>query len=173
MVRGDLAVFPFLSVMQMLLSSGRGGRLSVTHARGGDLWFEPGEVIHARAGTLTGEGALQLLSSLDAGTFTFDPGGAAPERTLSLRRDPALRQMIGEADAWGPLLRAFPDWERPLRFTPRWTEAQPVTRAQYAALSHVSDGVPLRAVLERAGGSPRATLETLRPFLTAGLIELG
>lgn len=159
--------------MQMLLSSGRGGRLSVAHARGGDLWFGPGELVHARAGALAGSDALQLLSSLDAGTFTFDPAGTASERTLSLRRDSALRQMIGDADAWEPLLRVFPDWERPLRFTPRWTEAQPVTRTQYAALSHVSEGLPLRAVLERAGGPPRATLETLRPFVTAGLIELG
>lgn len=173
MVRGDLAVFPFLSVMQMLLASGRSGRLSVAHARGGDLWLGPGELVHARAGALSGEAALQLLSSLDGGTFTFDPAGVAPEQTLALRRDAALRQLIVDSDGWGALLRVFPDWERPLRFTARWTTAQPVTRAQFVALSHIGDGLPLRSVLERAGGSPQATLETLRPFVTAGLIELG
>ena len=60
MLRGDLAVFPFMPVMQMLLSSGRAGRLSVSHARGGELWFEPGELVHARAGSLTGKNLMHL-----------------------------------------------------------------------------------------------------------------
>lgn len=173
MVRGDLAVFPFMPVMQMLLSSGRGGRLSVAHARGGELWFEPGELIHARAGGLTGDAALQVMSSLDGGQFTFAPDVAAQGRSLSLRRDAALRRLIEEGDAWGSLLATFPDWERPLRFTPRWTEAQTVTRAQYVALSLIPEALPLRTLLERAGQGPRVTLELLRPFVTAGLVEVG
>lgn len=173
MVSGDLSVFPFMPVMQMLLSSGRAGRLSVTHARGGELWLEPGEIVHARAGALTGDAALQVLGSLDAGPFTFAPDVLPGERTLALRRDAALRRLIEDADAWGPLLRVFPDWNRPLHFTPRWTEAQPVTRAQYVALSLVGEALPLRTLLERAGQPPRATLETLRPFVTAGLVEVG
>lgn len=173
MVRGDLSVFPFMPVMQMLLSSGRAGRLSVAHTRGGELWLEPGEIVHARSGALTGEAALQIMSSLDGGQFTFAPDVVPAERTLTLRRDAALRRLIEDADAWGPLLRVFPDWSRPLRFTPRWTDAQPVTRTQYAALSLIPEGLPLRTLLERTGQPPRVTLETLRPFVTVGLVEVG
>ncbi|WP_103128632.1 DUF4388 domain-containing protein [Deinococcus aerius] len=173
MVRGDLAVFPFMPVMQMLLSSGRAGRFSVAHPRGGELWLEPGEIVHARAGALTGDAALQVMSSLDGGQFAFAPDVIPTERTLALRRDAALRRLIEDADAWAPLLRVFPDWNRPLRFTPRWTEAQPVTRGQYVALSLIPEGLPLKTLLERTGQPPRTTLETLRPFVTAGLVELG
>ncbi|KEF33504.1 MULTISPECIES: DUF4388 domain-containing protein [Deinococcus] len=172
MVRGELAVFGFLPVMQMLLSSGRRGRLSVAHARGGEVWLEPGELVHARSGGLTGERALQVLSTLDSGQFTFAPDVPASERTLSLRREAALRRLIEETDAWGPLLRTFPDWSRPLRFTARWTDAQPVTRAQYVALSLVPEGLPLRTLLDRCELSPRSALETLHPFVTAGLVEV-
>ncbi|MEW6420379.1 MAG: DUF4388 domain-containing protein [Deinococcota bacterium] len=172
MVRGDLAVFPFMPVMQMLLSSGRAGRLSVAHPRGGELWFEPGEIIHARSGGLTGDAALQVLSSLDGGQFTFAPDVPPGERTLALRRDTALRRLIEDADSWSGLLRVFPDWSRPLRFTPRWSDAQPVTRAQYVALSLIPEGWPLRVMLERTGLLPRQTLELLRPFVTAGLVEV-
>lgn len=172
MLRGDLAVFPFMPVMQMLLSSGRAGRLSVSHPRGGELWLEPGELVHARAGSLTGDGALQVLSTLDGGQFTFAPDVAAGERSLSLRRDAALRRLIEESDAWGPLLRDFPDWSRSLRFTARWSEAQPVTRAQYVALSLIPEALPLRTLLERGGQPPRATLTTLHAFVTAGLVEV-
>ncbi|QLG10622.1 DUF4388 domain-containing protein [Deinococcus sp. D7000] len=171
MVRGDLAVFPFLSVMQMLLTSGREGLLSVDHVRGGQLWLERGEIIHARCGALTGDAALQLLASLGSGTFVFEPGISAPERTLHLHRDSALRRLFEESNAWEPLLRAFPDWQRRLRFTPRWTEAQPVTQPQFRALTLVSQELDIRTLLERCGEAPRSVLETLRPFMLAGLIE--
>ncbi|MFC3834675.1 MULTISPECIES: DUF4388 domain-containing protein [Deinococcus] len=171
MVRGDLSVFPFLSVMQMLLASGRVGRFSVDHPRGGQLWIDRGDVVHAATSVLKGEAALQLLSSLDAGLFTFEPDVQPPERTLNLRRDSALRRMIEESDGWTASLRTFPDWTRSLRFTDRWTEAQPVSRTQYRALSLLENNENIQVMLERSGEAPRAVLETLRPFLTAGLIE--
>ncbi|CAM4399674.1 DUF4388 domain-containing protein [Deinococcus marmoris] len=171
MVRGDLAVFPFLSVMQMLLTSGRDGLLSVDHVRGGQLWLERGEIVHARCGQLSGDPALQLLASLSSGSFIFEPGVSAPERSLHLHRDSALRRLFEETDAWEPLLRTFPDWQRRLRFTPRWSEAQPVTQPQFRALKLVSQELDIRSILERSGESPRSVLETLRPFVMAGLIE--
>lgn len=171
MVRGDLSVFPFLSVMQMLLTSGRAGRLSVDHPRGGQLWLDRGEIVHAQTPALRGEAALQLLASLDGGQFTFEPDQAPPERSLSLRRDTALHRMLEDSEAWSTVLRTFPDWTRTLRFTARWTEAQPVTRTQFRALSLVADGPTIQHLLERSGEPPRAVLDTLRPFLVAGLIE--
>lgn len=170
MVRGDLSVFPILSVMQMLLTSGRAGRLSADHPRGGQLWIERGEIIHAVSGKLRGEAALQLFSSLDGGTFTFEPDLRPAERTLSLRRDNALHRMIEESDAWAALLRDFPDWNKKLRFSSKWNEAQPVTRGQYHALNLVERNLSIQHLIEFSD-SPRDTLETLRPFLMAGLIE--
>ncbi|GAA5435386.1 DUF4388 domain-containing protein [Deinococcus sp. A31D244] len=172
MVRGDLSVFPFLSVMQMFLASGRSGRLSVEHIRGGQLWIERGEITHAEVGRLRGDAALQCLSSLDGGNFTFEAEQRSEQRTLSLKRDSALRRMLEDSEAWTPLLRAFPDWNQRLRFTARWNEAQPVTRGQYRMLHLISDSASIRALLERAPEPPRAALETLRPFLMAELIEL-
>lgn len=172
MVRGDLAMFPFMPLMQMLLSSGRAGRLSVAHARGGELWFDPGELVHARAGQLSGDSALQVLSTLDGGQFTFAPDVAPADRTLALRRDAALRRLIEESGAWETLMPLFPDWNRTLRFTSRWSDNQPVTRPQFVALSLLPEGLPLRTMLERTPLPPRQVLETIRPFMAAGLVEL-
>ncbi|WP_288435013.1 DUF4388 domain-containing protein [uncultured Deinococcus sp.] len=173
MVSGDLSVFPFLPVMQMLLSSGRGGRLTVEHARGGSLWFAPGELLHAHSGALDGPDALQLLSSLDAGTFFFVPDEPAPQRTLNLRADQALVGMLGDQEAWSTLLRVFPEWGRPLRLSGRWNDQQPVTRAQYRLLNLVRQNLTLRELIDRAGLPPRGALDTLRPFMAGGLIEVG
>ncbi|BBN95322.1 MULTISPECIES: DUF4388 domain-containing protein [Deinococcus] len=172
MVRGDLAVFPFLSVMQMFLTSGRAGRLSVDHVRGGQLWLERGEITHAEAGRLRGDHALQFMASLDAGVFTFEVDQPPPTRSMSLRRDPALRRLLEDNAAWEPLLRTFPDWNRRLRFTAKWTEAQPVTRTQYRVLNLIADSGNIRTLLERTAAPPRLVLETLKPFLLAELIEI-
>lgn len=172
MVSGDLSVFPLLPVMQMLLASGRSGQFMVDHPRGGTLWFENGEIIHARSGELRGEAALQLMSSLDGGVFSFEPNRSPPERTLHLKQDAAMHRMLMDSDAWAVLLRLFPNWSRPVRFTSRWTEQQPVTRQQYLALNLITLGLPLRQMFEHSTLPPRTILETLRPFLANGLIEV-
>lgn len=172
MVSGDLQVFSLLPVMQMLLSSGRSGQFTVEHSRGGSLWFENGDLVHARSGELTGEAALELMCSLTDGTFTFEADRHAPERTVNLRQDTVMHRMFMDAEAWTPLMRLFPDWSRTMRFTERWTETQPVTRQQYQALSQVGQGQSLKTMVVRSGLPPRLMLETLKPFLTNGLIEV-
>lgn len=172
MVSGDLQVFPLLPVMQMLLTSGRSGEFTVDHPRGGTLWFEQGELVHARSGQMKGEAALQLMCSLDSGTFTFEVDRPPPERTLSLKQDMAMHRMLMDADAWTPLLRIFPDWSRNVRFTSRWTEQQPVTRPQYLALTQVGQAHNIRHMIERSELPPREMMEMLRPFVTNGLVEI-
>lgn len=173
MMSGDLSVFPLLPVLQMLLASGKGGQLTVDHPRGGELWFGHGELLHARSGVLSGEAALQLLASLDGGTFTFEPGLSPPERTLGLRQDAALHWLIGEADAWAPLIRTLPDWTRPLRFTARWTDQHPVNRYQYRALRLIAPDRSLRMLVEQTGLPPRTAAELYAPLVGDGLLEFG
>lgn len=172
MVSGDLQVFNLLPVMQMLLSSGRSGQFTVEHPRGGSLWFENGELVHARSGDLTGEAALELICSLTDGTFTFEADRQPPEHTVQMRPDTVMHRMFVDAEAWTPLMRLFPDWTRSLRFTERWADTQPVTRQQYRALNQIRLGHSLRSMVNRSGLSPKLMLETLKPFLTNGLIEV-
>ena len=172
MVSGDLQVFPLLPVMQMLLSSGRSGEFTVDHPRGGTLWLEHGELTHARSGQLRGEAALQLMCSLDQGTFTFEADRTSPERTLHLKQDTALHRMLMDYESWTVVMRLFPDWSRTLRFTNRWNPQQPVTRPQYQALTVVNHGYNIRQMIDRAELPPRVLLDTLRPFVTNGIVEV-
>lgn len=172
MVSGDLQVFPLLPVMQMLLSSGRSGEFTVDHPRGGTLWFEHGELTHARSGQLRGEAALQLMCSLDQGTFTFEADRQAPERTLNLKQDMALHRMLLDNESWAQLMRIFPDWSRTLRFSVRWNPQQPVTRPQYQALTLVGQGHNIRQMIDRSELPPRVLLDILRPFVANGLVEV-
>lgn len=172
MVSGDLQVFPLLPVMQMLLTSGRSGEFTVEHPRGGKLWFRDGELVHAQSGTLTGENALQLLCSVDSGTFTFEAGIASPQQTIHLRQDTVMHRMLLDTDSWTGILQKFPDWSRPLRFTRTWNDQHPVNRHQYRALSQVGQGVSLQDMLTRSELPPRELFETLGEFVQGGQIEV-
>lgn len=170
MLSGNLADFALLDVMQLLLSSGRTGRLHLDHPRGGDVWLENGEVIHATSLGRRGEDALSLIASLGEGRFNFEQDALSPEKTISLRREAVLTRMLTESDAWTPIVRAFPDWVTPVRFTPGWSEQTRVTRRQYQVLSGVGQG-GLCALLSRTDLPAREVMELLLPFWQAGKIE--
>lgn len=172
MLRGDLTEFPLLNVLQMLTNSAVSGKVHVSHPRGGDLWLQGGEVVHAAALTREGDDALDVLASVSGGEFTFDPAQPAPKRSVEMRRTALLRHLSVSSDEWRELLRFFPHWDRPLTFTPRWSEQQPVTRAQFRTLNQVGK-LPLGDLVAQSDLSPRATLELLRPFVQSGLVDSG
>lgn len=172
MLTGSLSEFPLLGILQMLLNGGRTGRLQVMHPRGGELWLEGGEVVHALSLGRRGLEALSLLASVDGGEFSFDAAPPPAEHSVTMRRDALLQYVWQESEAWPALLSAFPDWGRPVRFAPAFSERLPVTRAEYRALSLVGRG-SLAAMVGSAPMPPRHLLSTLQPLLQARYIELG
>lgn len=166
MISGDLSVFPLLPVLQMLLTSGKSGQFSVDHIRGGELWLEGDEVVHARSGALEGEAALQLLASLDSGLFTFESGVTPPERSLSLKQEAVIRRMFMDSGAWIPLLEGTPDWAAPLRKTSQWNDQQPVTRQHYRLLSLIDSRRSLCDLLDAAAPLNLSPLEVVEAYQT-------
>lgn len=156
----------------MLTNSSVSGKLHVSHVRGGDLWLQNGEVVHAAALSREGEEALVILSSVDGGDFVFDPAVLATKNSVTLRRTALLRQLSVSSDEWKELLAVFPYWDRTLNFTPRWNEQQPVTRSQFRILSMVGR-MALSDLVAQSDMAPRDTLELLRPFVQAGLVDSG
>ncbi|WP_261663886.1 DUF4388 domain-containing protein [Deinococcus sp. Marseille-Q6407] len=172
MIAGNFSVFPFLSVLQMLMSSGRTGLLEVQGRAGlGELWLEEGTIMHARVGQLEGESAMQLLTTTESGEFQFGAAQPAPERSLSLSGDLALRQLFQETEAWKPLLAQYGDWSQLMGFTAQWNDRISVNRRQFQVLRGVERGLSIGEMLEQAALPPRLLLSTLFQFQQAGLIE--
>lgn len=170
MLRGSLKDFPLPNVLQMLTNSGVTGKLSLEHPRGGDLWLSSGEVIHADALNYSGDDALDLLASVTDGMFTFLPVAAPETHTVKMKRNALLRHLTISSDEWQSLLSLFPHWEKPLRFTERWSNQQLVTHGQYRILSMVGR-MSLTEMVAHSDVSPRTTLEILRPFIQSGLVS--
>lgn len=170
MIAGNFSVFPFLSVLQMLMSSGRTGMLEVTGERSGKLWLSEGTIIHAEVGELQGERAIQLLTTTDAGHFEFDGSNVLPKATLDLSGDLALRQLFQDTEAWKPYLAEYGDWTRGFEFTSAWDERRVVNQPQFWVLRGVERGLSIGEIMEQVNLPPRQLLGTLQQFHHAGLI---
>ena len=174
MIVGNFSVFPFLSVLQMLMSSGRTGVLEVRGAEQAQeayLWLREGTIVHARVGHVEGESAMQLLTITERGEFHFDGLEDVDGDTLSLSGDLALRQLFQETEAWKPFLAEYSDWTQAFRFTGKWNDRMSVSRQQFQVLNGVERGQTISDMVDQAGLAPRLLLGTLQQFQRAGLIE--
>lgn len=80
---GSFEQVPAFAVLQMLELGGQSGRFVVEGGPcPGSLWLERGSPVHAEAAGTTGFDAAIALTRTDAGSFRFEPGTQAPERTI-------------------------------------------------------------------------------------------
>ncbi len=83
--KGTFDTFPFADVMQMLISTRKTGVLGLrTDQKGGALYLEDGEAIHAWTDELKGEPAFYALSSWTKAKFAFTSIKRQEPRTLML-----------------------------------------------------------------------------------------
>ncbi|BAW01693.1 hypothetical protein TTMY_1301 [Thermus thermophilus] len=87
MLSGDLAEFPFPSLVGALMSAGRTGRLRLHPPfLEAEVYLRGGQVVHAKAQSgervLEGEEALDLLVGLRRAPFVFEPEALPPHTTL-------------------------------------------------------------------------------------------
>lgn len=83
-IRGNLAEIPTFAVLQMLEMGRKAGLLEMD---GGDvglakLWLVDGRPVHAETKSQRGFDAAVAIVNAATGRFSFEPGRAAPERTI-------------------------------------------------------------------------------------------
>jgi hypothetical protein len=84
--RGDLREIPPFAVLQTLEMGRKTGLLRIDSELGpGRLWLGDGAPIHAETQSLRGfEAAIEIVGAT-SGSFTFEPGSIAAERTIDAR----------------------------------------------------------------------------------------
>jgi hypothetical protein len=86
-LKGKLGEFPLPDVIQFLTFGRKTGRLVLlddAHSSHGELYFNEGEVVDARAGDRSGEEAVFALLEVAGGEFEFRAAGEIPERTITV-----------------------------------------------------------------------------------------
>ncbi len=81
--RGDVSLPMLPDLVQLYALARVDGALKIVNGpRNGTLWFQAGEIVHARCGDATGVKAFFEMMRWDGGRFLLEPLGEAPERTI-------------------------------------------------------------------------------------------
>ncbi|WP_117237656.1 DUF4388 domain-containing protein [Thermus sediminis] len=170
MLSGNLAEFPFSSLVGALMGAGRTGRLLVRPPfLEAEVYLRGGQVVHARvqAGErgLEGEEALDLLAGLKQGPFAFEPEALPPRTTLL--GGLAVPARLAEAQAaWGGL-NLPADWGYRLRLGPGGREVE-LSPEALGVLAQV-EGRRIAEVLLAPG--PLRLARVLNTLLQMGVLE--
>jgi pSer/pThr/pTyr-binding forkhead associated (FHA) protein len=99
---GSFEQIPAFAVLQMLELGGQSGLLAVEDgACPGRLWIERGRPVHAEAAERRGFDAAIALTQAASGRFRFEPGAAAPERTIEVSLTHVLLEASRLSDEGG------------------------------------------------------------------------
>jgi hypothetical protein len=170
MLSGNLAEFPFPSLVGALMQGGRTGRLFLRAPfLEAEVYLRGGQVLHARvqAGgrALEGEEALDLLAGLRRASFTFEPEVLPPHTTLL--GGLAVPARLVEAQAAWEKLNLPPDWGYVLRLGPGGGEVDLPPEA-LGVLAQV-EGKRIAEVLLAPG--PLRLARVLNTLLGLGVLE--
>lgn len=96
---GTLGLFSLVDLIQLLSGAGRTGRLLIEHPRGdAKIYFEDGEIVHARFGDHLGEDAVYALFADERGPFEFTAGLPALEKTVELGTQNLVLEAVRRLD---------------------------------------------------------------------------
>ena len=92
---GHLDDQPLPDLLQRLRVQRKSGRLQVEYADApGSFFFEDGQLVDARLGTLRGVEALYAALALDGASFNFNPLVKPPERNIDRQGQQFIRDLI-------------------------------------------------------------------------------
>lgn len=99
LVTGTLGLFSLVDLFQLLASSARTGRLTVDHPKAkARVYFDKGQIVHASFGETEGEEAVYALFGDERGSFEFQVGISASEKTVNASTENLMLEAIRRLD---------------------------------------------------------------------------
>ncbi|PZA06699.1 MULTISPECIES: DUF4388 domain-containing protein [unclassified Meiothermus] len=170
MLKGNLADFPLVGLLQMLFASGRGGALIIEPPPlSGNIYIYAGQIIHAQAGGLTGNRALTLLAGLRRASFRFEAESLPPMATIESGRFQTQARLAEEVQIWQGLRHLPEDWTQGLRIDPK-AHQQDLTPQDLLLLQQL-DGRRIVEVLTSFEAGPLEAAQTLERLFAAGWLS--
>lgn len=172
--QGSLKELPLPDVIQLVATSGKTGAFLIRDERSeGKIYLKRGTIVHAEAGSLSGEEAIYALATWSDGEFQFEPGERAQTETISKSNTELLIESARRIDEWRVLAKKIPstrmiptfvelDREGGVSFTPQeWRVVQKIDERR--------DIDELAAILAE---SSLETAKVLYSLITSGIVTL-
>jgi hypothetical protein len=173
---GNLAFLEVTSVVKLLLSDGRDGRLILQQENeNGEIYIEGGQVVHAVCHAYIGEPAFRELVLWTSGKFAFDPDGRASQKSIEKDVNQLITEGAQQLEVWKRVKSLIPSYKVPFRKTNREPEGGVKLKARdWEVLAALDDGES--SVSDLAGKLNMRDTDVavvVHTLIEAGVVEAG
>jgi hypothetical protein len=160
------------SLARLIADAGSSGTLRVPGH--GEVHVDAGQIVHARAGGLTGEEALLYLAVWGTTPARFEPGVASPQRTIARPAAALLGEAKRRIDEWRVLEKKVPS----LDAVPEFIGAQHhdaqilLNQVKWLVLSKVDGERSIGAIAEACPLPPFEAAKVVYGLIVGGLLKL-
>ncbi len=170
MLRGNLADFPLVGILQLLSKDRKTGAVRVLILHAGSIGVQSGVVVDAAYHPSRGERALSLLNSLPSAPFEFDGNTRPLERTIERPTHELLLSLHEERIQWLSIRERLKDWG----LEPYWlSRPDKFGSAEQALVAELVNGKrSVERVLHESPLDPLRTAELLIDMANLRMIAL-
>jgi Domain of unknown function (DUF4388) len=137
MLRGNLADFPLVGILQLISRDGKSGTIRILERPAGAIGVLEGRITDAIYRPSRGERALSLLNSLLDAPFEFDTNAVPSEQTITRGTQALLLELHDQHLRWVRLRERLRDWS----VNPQWLlRPEKFASAEQALIADLVDG---------------------------------
>ena len=170
MLRGNLAEFPLVGILQLLSKDKKTGVVRILDQHAGSIGVLNGVVVDAAYHPSRGDHALSLLNSLPAAPFEFDGKAKPLETTIHRSTHELLLTLHDQRAQWLKIRERLKDWG----LDPQWlSRPEKFNSAEQALIADLISGKrPIERVLHESPLTPLRTAELLIEMANLRMIAL-
>lgn len=171
--QGSLVELPLTDVLQLVAVSNKSGLLTLRHGEArGEIHLHSGQIVHAVAGSLSGDQAFFELARWLAGEFDFTQGAPVAIRTIETSNTTLLLEAARQIDEWKLLARRIGSTRMVLVFAPSNASRISLSPREWAVVSRVDERRNIEEVAAALGESTFETCKVIHGLLTSGVLAL-
>lgn len=108
-LQGNLEDFDLTDVLQLIHLGKKNGVLEIkSEENDGEIYFDEGKVVYARAGKVKGEDAIHHVLRWTVGKFMFSPDKDPPQKIMDIPIQNIILEAAKQIDEWKRLEKTIP-----------------------------------------------------------------
>ena len=170
----DLAQVRLFDVLKPLLIGKKTGILSIRGKETSELFLEMGNIVHAKAGQMSGEEAFNLIMDLRNGKCTFESEVIPTERTIPISTEQLLLNWSYRKQEWEKVRKVIPSSKAIFRLSPQTgSDEMNIKADQWKVLALANGMKTVGEIAETLKWDEFRTSRVIYQLVQNGLLEKG
>lgn len=172
--QGSLKELPLPDIIQLVSVSGKTGVFVLQGpSQTGQIYLKDGEIVHAVAGSVSGEDAVYELAIWQEGDFEFNATVETAERSIRKSNTNLLMEAARRIDEWQVLSKRIPSTRLVPTFTNQSSSTSiSFTPQEWQVICKIDERRSIDELASVLGVSAFEVCKLLYGLVTAGLVEL-